>query len=98
METITLIIIGAVTFIVALHTFLASITSWFKRSIPIDFGFLVDERIVQQIELSTGDSAKPISLRFHNRGKCTLIVVVLDIRFFRPLKLSSTEKAITFIP
>ena len=39
-------------------TFFASITSWFKHSIPIEFGFLVNGRIIQSIELSTGDPAK----------------------------------------
>ncbi len=92
------IIIGALTFVIAVCVLLASITSWFKQSIPIEFGFLVNDKIVQQIELSTGDPAKPISLRFCNSGKCTLIGVTLNIRFHRPLKLSATKTALTIIP
>jgi len=98
MENTILIIIAAATFIVAFLTLLASVTSWFKQNIPIQFGFLVDDKILQQIELSTGDSAKPIFLRFRNSGKGTLTGVVIDLRFYRPLTLSGTGQALTFIP
>lgn len=98
MENKILIIIAAGTFIVALLTLFASVTSWFKQTIPIKFGFLVNDRILQQIELSTGDPAKPILLRFRNFGKGTLTGVVLDMRFYRPLGLSGTGQAVTFIP
>jgi hypothetical protein len=95
---IILIILAGATFLVAFLTFLASITSWFKQTISIEFGFLVDDAIVQQIELATGDPAKPICLRFRNSGKGTLTGVVFDIRFHRPLALSSTGEALSFIP
>lgn len=98
MEKKISIFIGGATFIVALLAFLASVTSWFERTIPIKFGFLVNGRIVQQIELSTGDPAKPILLRFCNFGKGILTGVVLDMRFYRPLGLSGTGQALTFIP
>lgn len=93
-----LIIIAGATFVVALLAFLASVTPWFKQTIPIQFGFLMDDKIVQQMELSTGDPTKPIFLRFHNSGKGTLTGVVLDIRFYRPLSLSATGQALSFIP
>jgi hypothetical protein len=86
------------TLIVAVFTLLASTTSWFKPTIPIQFGFLVDGEINKQIDLSTGDKAKAIFLRFLNSEKATLTGVVLSIRFYRPLALSGTKHAIEFIP
>jgi hypothetical protein len=98
MENVILIIIAGATFAVALLAFLASVTSWFKQTIPIQCGFLMDDKIVQQIAVSTGDPAKPIFLRFHNSAKGTLTGVVLDIRFYRPLSLSGTQQALSIIP
>jgi hypothetical protein len=90
-------LISVATLIVAVFTFLASTTSLFKPTIPIQFGFLVNDKIAQQIDLSTGDKAKAILLRFQNSEKTTLVGVTLDIRFYRPLALSGTEHAIKFI-
>ena len=73
-------------------------SSWFKQTIPIQFGFLMNDKILQKIELSTGDPAKPIFLRFHNSERGTLTGVNLNIRFYRPLVLSGTKSAIDFIP
>ena len=98
MVNVILITIAGATFVVALFAFLALVTSWFKQTIPIQFGFLMDDKIFQQMELSTGDPAKPIFLRFHNLGKGTLTGVVLDIRFYRPLLLSGTGQALSFLP
>lgn len=86
------------TFSVALFTFLSTITDWFKRKIPLTFGFLLDGAITSQLNLSSGDQAKPIYLRFHNTSKTTLTGIVLDIRIIRPLSLSGTERALTYIP
>ena len=93
-----LVAIGAGTLVVAVLTLLASVTDWFKRVIPIQYGFLVDNTIVGDLALSTGDPAKPILLRFHNSGQTTLTGVVLDIRFLRPLTLSGTQTALSFLP
>jgi hypothetical protein len=98
MTNTILIILGAGTLIVATLAFLATITDWFKKRIPIDHGFLLNGEIVNKLSLSTGDEAKPISLRFHNRGDTTLTGVILDIRFLKPLALSGTQAALTFIP
>jgi len=94
----TLIILGSGTLIVATLGFLATITDWFKKRIPIDYGFLLNGEIVNNLSLSTGDEAKPISLRFHNRGDTTLTGVILDIRFLQPIGLSGTQAALTFLP
>ena len=98
MTNTILIILGAGTLIVATLAFLATITDWFKKRIPIDYGFLLNGEIVNNLSLSTGDEAKPISLRFHNRGDTTLTGVILDIRFLKPIALSGTQAALTFIP
>ena len=98
MVNIILIILGAGTLLVATLAFLATITDWFKKRIPIDYGFLLNEAIVNKLNLSTGDEAKPISLRFHNEGETTLTGVILDIRFLKPIVLSGTQKALTFFP
>jgi len=95
---IALVIVGIGTFLVATLTFLASITDLFKRSIPIKYGFLLDGALTADISLSTGDPAKPITLRFHNSAQTTLTGIVLDVRFLRPLTLSGTQTALTFIP
>jgi len=92
-----LIVLAGATLIVATLTCLATITKLFKRKVPIDCGFLLDERIVKKLNLSTGDEAKPIFLRFRNSSKLTLTGVVLDMRFQRPLALSSTKTALAFI-
>lgn len=73
-------------------------SSWFKQTIPIQFGFFMDKKIHQKIELSTGDPGKAIFLRFHNSEKEALTGVTLNIRFYRPLALSGTEHALEFIP
>ena len=96
--TVIVIIIGVATLTVAIFTFLASVTSWFKRGIPVEFGFLIDDKIMQRIELSTGDPAKPLFLRFRNVSKSTLTGIVMDLRFYRPLTLSGTEQALSVIP
>lgn len=98
MVNIILIILGASTLLVATLAFLATITDWFKKRIPIDYGFLLDKKIVNELSLSTGDEAKPIFLRFHNVGETTLTGVILDIRFLKPIGLSGTQAALTFIP
>ena len=93
-----LILLTASTFVVASLAFLSRVTDWFKKTIPVSFGFLLNEQIIKELVLATGDPAKPVSLRFHNSGKTTLTGVVLDIRFLKPLVLSSTKQAITYIP
>jgi len=98
MTDFILIIIGIATFTVALLAFLSSVTSWFKQGIPVEFGFLIDDKIVQYLELATGDPAKPLILRFRNIGKSTLTGIVIDLRFYRPLTLSGTEQALSVIP
>jgi len=93
-----MIIIGVATLTVAILTFLALVTSLFKQGIPVEFGFLIDDKIVQHLELATGDPAKPILIRFRNVSKSTLTGIVMDLRFYRPLTLSGTEQALSFIP
>ena len=97
MLNLILILIGLGTFSVALFTFLSIITEWFKRKIPLEFGFLLDNATTTQLNISSGDPSKPIFLRFHNTSKTTLTGVVLDIRIIRPLRLSS-GRAVTYIP
>lgn len=95
---LALVIIGCGTFLVALLTFLVSVTDIFKSGIPISYGFLLNNEIRREINLSTGDPAKPITIRFHNTSKTTLSGLVLDIRFLNPIALSGTQTALTFIP
>lgn len=96
--TVILIIIGMATLIVATLTFLASVRSWFKQGIPVEFGFLINNKIVQRIEIATGDPAKPLLIRFQNVSKSTLTGIVMDLRFYRPLGLSGTGQALSVIP
>ena len=98
MENIILIIVATCTLCVALLTLLASITDWFKRKIPIKFGFLYNNQVVPKIELASGDPAKPIFIRFYNLSKTTLTGIVIDIRFLKPISLSGTGNALTYIP
>ncbi len=98
MVNVILVLLGAGTLLVALLTFLATVTDWLKSRIPIACGFLLNEKMVSELSLSTGDEAKPVFLRFHNKGETTLTGVVLDIRLLKPIVLSGTEKALTFIP
>ena len=98
MLNLILILIGLGTFSVALFTFLSIITDCFKRKIPLEFGFLLDNATTTQLNLSSGDPAKPIFLRFHNTSKTTLTGIVLDIRVMRPLSISGTDHALTYIP
>lgn len=93
-----LIVISTSTLLIALLTFLSSITSWFKRTIPIQFGFLLNDQNVDKLDIATGDPAKTIILRFHNQGKTTLTGIILDMRFLSPLALSGTGKALSYIP
>ena len=87
-------IIAAATLVCAAFTFLAIVTDWFKRRIPLEFGFLLDDKIVPKLNVSTGDPAKRIFLRFHNSSKATLLGLILDVRFLAPLILSATQEAI----
>lgn len=95
---LVLIIITGGTFIVAVLTFFTSVTEWFKRSIPIELGFLIDDSVVTDLLLSSGDPEKPIFLRFCNYGRTTLVGLVFDIRFLHPLSLSGSPSALTLIP
>jgi len=95
MAKLTLIFAG-LAFAVALLSFLASVTSLFKHTIPVEFGFLFDNKIVQDLDVKTGDPAKNISLRFHNSAKSPLTGVILDVRVRQPLALSGTSEALSF--
>ena len=97
-ENIAIIVIGIATFVTALATFLNSVFDWFRRRLPVRFGFLLNDKIVDQLQVASGDPAKPIHLRLHNFSKTTLTGVVLDMRFLRPLALSATDKALSIIP
>ena len=91
---IALLIVGAGTFVVALLTLLAAVTGLFRRTIPVDCGFLIDESNVTDLKVATGDSAKPVVIRLWNRAKTTVTGLVLDMRFLRPLSLSATNTAL----
>jgi len=93
-----LILLAGATLIVATLTYLATITKLFKRKVPIDCGFLLNESIVDKLNLSTGDPAKTIRLRFRNSSKLTLTGIVLDMRFQRPLTLSASNTALAVVP
>ena len=92
-----IIILASCTLITAIITFLAQITGIFKKQIPLDYGFLVNDQIKNSLEVATGDPAKNIWLRFRNPKKNTLTGVVTDIHFIRPLTLSPTNEALTLI-
>ncbi len=83
-----------VNFILGALSFLGKFTDWFKREVPLDFGFLSNDKIVDVLSISTGDPAKLITFRFRNESKITLTGVTLEIRIFRPLVLSPTGSAI----
>jgi len=92
-----IMILAACTLITSILTFFAYVTGLFKRKIPLDYGFLVNDQIKSSLEVATGDPAKNIYLRFRNPKKNTLTGVVTEIRFIRPLSLSSTDEALTLI-
>lgn len=93
---IDVIPVGAL--IMTVLIFLASVTDWFKKSIPVKFGFLVDGSIVTNLSLSSGDPEKPIFLRFCNRGRITLVGLIFNIQFLHPLSLSGSSSALSLIP
>lgn len=96
-ESTVIIILASFTLITAILTFLAQITGIFKKQIPLEYGFLVNDQIKSSLEVATGDPAKNIHLRFRNSKKNTLTGVVTDIHFIRPLSLSATKEALTII-
>ena len=59
---------------------------------------MLNERVLDELDISSGDPAKPIQFRLHNKSKRTLTGVVIDIRFLQPLALSGTNTAISFQP
>ena len=73
-------------------------TDWFKSKVPIQFGFLLNDKIVSKLNVSTGDPAKKIVFRFYNPSKIVLTGILLDIRIMRPLSLSGTTTALQGIP
>jgi hypothetical protein len=96
--TIIIIIIAALTLIVASLSFYSNISPTFsRRAIPIDFGFLPEnsDRMVESLTVSSGDEAKPINFRYLNKSKSTLVDVVIDQKIKRSLALSGTERALT---
>lgn len=96
--TNTLLLVTIGTFLAAVLTFLATVTDWFKHEIPVEFGFLLNDSIVDNLDLSSGDAAKPISLRFRNTGSTTLAGLVLNMEFMEPISLSGTDSALTLVP
>lgn len=96
--TVILLLVAIATFVAAALTFLASVTDWFKREIPVEFGFLFNDSIVNKLDLSSGDAAKPISLRFCNTGRTTLAGLVFNMEFMEPISLSGTDKTLTLVP
>ncbi len=98
MADFILIILSCLILVVGILTLLATTRGWLKKTIPIDSGFLIDNRIVSELKISTGDPAKKIRLRFKNTSRYTLTGVVFDMRFHRPLTLSATKKALMVIP
>jgi len=93
-----LLLVSIGTCVAAVLTFLASVTDWLKREIPVEFGFLSNDSIVHKLGLSSGDSAKPISLRFRNTGRTTLAGLVFNIEFMDSISLSGTDRALTLVP
>ena len=96
--TTLLLLVGIGTLVAAVLTLLSSVTDWLKREIPVEFGFIFDNAIVDKLDLSSGDSAKPISLRFHNSSRTTLAGLVFNIEFLEPISLSGTGTALTLVP
>lgn len=95
---IVLLIVAVGTLIVALLTFTAAVTGWFKRTVPVECGFLRDDVLVGDLAVSTGDNAKPVVIRLRNKAKTTLAGLVVELRFLRPLSLSSTNHALALPP
>jgi hypothetical protein len=71
-------------------------TDWFKCEIPIEFGFLLNDKIVSELSIPVGHPIEPIIFRFRNHKRITLTGVSYEIRIYRPLKLSSTGQAIRY--
>lgn len=92
---VAVLVIAAATLLVAVLAFLAVVTDWLKRTIPVEVGFLHDESVVVELPVSTGDKAKPITIRIHNKAKTTVTGLVLDMRFLKPLSLSGTGTALS---
>ena len=95
---ITILSIAIATFLVAMLAFLASVTDLFKKLIPVEIGLYSDQKLMEELALSSGDSAKPLILQLKNNSKLTLTGVVLELKLMRPLSLSGTETALTSIP
>ena len=89
-----LLVVAIGTFVVAPLALLASTTSLLKRRVPVECGFLLDKAIQPQLNVSTGDSAKPITIRLRNRASTTLTGLIFDARFLDPLVLSGTSSAL----
>ncbi len=93
-----IVIITALTLIVVILSFLAQITDWFKTQVPIRFGFLYNNQIVDRIPISSGHNQKPIFLRFENLKKVTLTGIIIEMRFLNPLALSGSDRALGVFP
>ena len=96
--TEALLFVASGTFLLAGLTFLSFTTDWFKRKIPVEFGFIFNDSIANKLSLSSGDAAKPISLRFRNSGRTTLLGLVFNIELLEPISISGSNSAITEFP
>jgi hypothetical protein len=82
-----------VNFILGILPFLSN---FIKGEIPLEFGFLSNNKIVNELSIPVGHPIEPITFKFRNNKKITLTGVSYEIRIYRPLVLSSTGSAIRY--
>ena len=89
------IIIASLTLFFTVLLFINSITSWFKKKVPIKFGFIYNDHIVDTLEVNSGDSEKVIQFRFLNTTESTIKDIIIEFKMIRPLSLSGSNHALT---
>ena len=82
-----------VNFILGILPFLSN---FIKVEIPLEFGFLSNNKIFDELSLPVGHPLNLITFRFRNNKKTTVTGVSYEIRIYRPLVLSSTGSAIRY--
>ena len=86
------------TLLVALMSFVASVTDWFTRRVPVYAGFVVDDDVKPRLSVSTGDPAKRIIFGFRNESRTTLTALMIEVQLLEPLSLSATGQAVEIVP
>ncbi len=92
------LVIASLTLVAAILAIFASSRFWFRPRIPIESGFLYNGQIEKELTVATGDTEKPIQIRFYNNSDFSLTNVVLDLKLKYPIALSGSPQAVPVIP